>query len=54
MGNEEENEFVDYEEEQEAEQSTASGESHTQTNLIEQVAGNPEFQATQPEDGFKH
>ena len=48
-----ENIFVDYEEEPVEEQkSTASGESHTQTSLIEQVAGNPEFQATQPEDGF--
>ena len=52
LGNEEKEKLVDYEEEQEAEQSTASGESHIQTSLIEQVAGKPEFQATQPEDGF--
>ena len=52
LGNEEEEEFVDYKEEPEAEQSTASSESHTQTSLIEQVAGNTEFQATQPDDGF--
>jgi hypothetical protein len=52
LGNEEKEKLVDYEEEPEAEQSTAYSESHTQTSLIEQVAGNIEFQATQPEDGF--
>ena len=48
-------EEVDYDEEPDAEQSTASGTSHTQTNLNERVAGNQEnqeFPLTQQGDGF--
>ena len=48
-------EEVDYDEEHDAEQSTASGTSHTQTNLNERVAGNQEnqeFPLTQQGDGF--